>query len=320
MSKYTLSHPLYLDVDMMISFLAYLEGGVVFEGQETLRTEESKQRGAKGTGKVKLPSVANIFGAEGSIEGDINRRLDSTSEYQAARHHTAASLFNYLYARLDQEGSIEDISNLSETGSLKAGQLVQLSGRYIGNSLEEMLDFFTRTLPLLMEIGKTDSSKNSSVPNQKRSGNRSQRQPQAGGALMEHMKTLEAAQRKAFDQGIKVMQHLKEDIDRTPVHDLLVVTQKDLKVVLTASSQYYSGTVNEFLKSGDFNVLGKVTRVLKEGGAINLARRTAMGARNDDTTRDALIQFGEFAKIEREQADPIIKYPAIQVIPMAIFI
>jgi hypothetical protein len=51
-SGYVLAHPVYLDVAMMISFLAYLEGGVITQEEETQKEGGARERVLKGRAGV----------------------------------------------------------------------------------------------------------------------------------------------------------------------------------------------------------------------------------------------------------------------------
>src|SRR6185437_9711270 len=73
-SGYVLAHPVYLDVAMMISFRAYLEGGVV-TSEEATRTETgARERVLKGHAglRARLPWALN---AEAGTEAS-NQRHD----------------------------------------------------------------------------------------------------------------------------------------------------------------------------------------------------------------------------------------------------
>src|SRR5690349_16206000 len=99
MGDYNLTHPVYLDVQMMYSFLAYLEGGFSLEDEHISKLTSAQGEQGKGSAKVKLPTLAHFFGAEASIEKNVDAKSEGSSEYKAQRHRTAASLFNYLYTR-----------------------------------------------------------------------------------------------------------------------------------------------------------------------------------------------------------------------------
>jgi hypothetical protein len=116
-----------------------------------------------------------------------------------------------------------------------------------------------------------------------------------------------------------MMLKMAEDISRVPVHDLLFRMQSGLNAVLTVSSEYYSPETNEYLRAGEFRVVGKVTRIVTGSSTINLTRRTVVGVANPATAQD-LVAKAETEEIKLDVADPIVTAPAVQVLPMAIFI
>src|SRR6266511_3133756 len=95
-TSYTLAHPVYLDVPMMVSFLAYIQGGVSFEGEETRTDTGTRERSGKGSGRFRFSLPAALV-AEAALEANLSRRDESATQLKAALHHTGASLFNALY-------------------------------------------------------------------------------------------------------------------------------------------------------------------------------------------------------------------------------
>src|SRR6266540_3157336 len=52
-----LVHPVYLDVPMLVSFLAALEGGISFENEVTEQLLAGRESGGEASGKMGLPSI-----------------------------------------------------------------------------------------------------------------------------------------------------------------------------------------------------------------------------------------------------------------------
>jgi hypothetical protein len=88
---------------------------------------------------------------------------------------------------------------------------------------------------------------------------------------------------------------------------------------LTVSSEYYSAATNEYLRAGKFRIIGKVTKIVNDPDVINLTRRTFLGAADSAMVQElvANVRSGE---LKLDVADPIVAAPAVQVLPMAIFI
>jgi hypothetical protein len=120
---YLLVHPVYLDVTMMISFLACLEGGVVTQEEETQKEAGARERALKGRAglRARLPWA---FDAEVGSEGSTQRRDEIALESKSVRQHTAASLFNLLYEYLVTGNQLVNLSQADQLQGLHPGQLV----------------------------------------------------------------------------------------------------------------------------------------------------------------------------------------------------
>ncbi|MFE2430837.1 hypothetical protein ACFXJ5_29365 [Streptomyces sp. NPDC059373] len=321
MVDYRLSHPLYLDVQMMVSFLAYLEGGVYVTTEETMQTEQAKDRRATGSGKLKLPSLGALLGLEASVNAELGGHTGESAEIKVARHHTAASLFNALYEHLSSDAKIKHIGDTDDLRGVKSGDFVEVSGRYTGNPLEETLAVFTRFFEYLEELSEKEGERSSKVAKGKRSGNPQSREEASteegsSGLTVIAQQFNEMRNTLEFTFFLK----MKQELENSPIHDVVLEAGSGLRTVLTVSSDYYNPAVGERLKSGDFNVLGKVTRILRQGESINLSRRTVIGATEGDESNIAASLAEGIPGLNQHVGSPIVGFPAIQILPMAIFV
>ncbi|MFJ8606851.1 hypothetical protein ACIRH0_06630 [Streptomyces sp. NPDC093675] len=321
MTQYGLAHPLYLDVQMMVSFLAYLEGGVYVSIEETTQREKSKEGKGGGNAKMKLPSLGALLGMEASLSAEMGGRVGETAEIKVARHHTAASLFNALRSHLADSKSItiHRAEKEEDLASLSSGDFVESSGRYTGNPLAKNLAFmgkFLEYIQLITDVEERNRQRSSSA---RRSGNPQTRasvtQIQSPGGLAEL-----ADQFREFQDSAELnfLQKVKEEIEASPIQDVVLRTRSGLQVILTVSSDYYNQSVGEWLDSGDFIVLGKVTRVLSPGESINLSRRTVIGSMDDG--EDMVTSLTTSFPLVGDSQSAVVNYPAVQVLPMAIYV
>jgi hypothetical protein len=219
--------------------------------------------------------------------------------------------------------------NLSLAGQLQGlhpGQLVELTGEYLGNPLEDILAFATAMYPYYAEqlkaqkvaateaIGQAKKAQRSGSP-----ARRAQAQESEPDVAAVMAGVLQQVQDSQNEFGIQMMLRMAEDIAKVPVHDLLLRTSTGLQAVLTASSEYYSAATNEYLRAGKFKVIGKVTRIVNDPEVINLTRRTFLGAAESAIILDMFAQM-KTTELKLDVPDPIVGGPAVQVLPMAIFI
>lgn len=322
-AAYKLMHPLYLDVQMMISFLAYIEGGVSLESESTVKTEGSKERKGAISGKLKFPTLSAILGVEASLNGEASSKAGESAEWKEARHHTFASLFNALYEYLSADAQVRRITETVDTSEILPGQLVEISGRYAGNPLEQILGLFGQWMNYFAE--GTQEEQSGTEERARRSGNpntRAGRQPRQAQPTPEETLALaqKMAEQKEHEFMLRMFSQMLRDIEKSAVHDVLLETPAGIRAVLTVSSEYYSPTVNEYLSAGEFVALGKVTRVLKPGEKINLARRSVVGAAGSQAIEEMVDSVVQNPDLHIEAANPVVTYPAVQILPMAIFI
>ncbi|MEA2156764.1 MAG: hypothetical protein QOE11_2904 [Solirubrobacteraceae bacterium] len=343
-------YPIYLDVPMMVSFLAALRDGVEFENTVTRRDQRSANREREASGKVRLPPLASLFGLEASGRMAGQAGEETSEEVKVVRQHTAASLFNSLLAALRADGLLKTIGSAADLTTVRPSDIVEISGEFIGNPLEPVLAFFRQAAPyfeivrdpselpgvdlsaLRLEVTglearareldeRTRKSERSGNPAVKKraetlreEASAAQQQATLGAELLKS-----AAAREEQEGAMKMLTQMSDDLAETPVRDT-VIEAGDLKAVLTMSAEYFTDATRAHLRAGVFRAVGKVTRVLDEDDDINLLRRTVLGAAQPEVGRDLLRSAVDDESLRVETYDPIITAPAVQILPLAVFV
>jgi hypothetical protein len=318
-----LAHPVYLDTEMLISFLASLEDGVSYSSEIAERYTASKEREGEGAGRVSLPSVASLLGLTLSAEGRYKRRSSGEEgvESKFVREHTAASLFNRLRLRLSEiPGALVRVQTLDALSDLSSGALVEIQGEIIGNPLKQILDLVAALGPylgLVIDEPTPDvlPAKQSSTRPTKRSGQGKSAVPQL--ASLSGQQTPELTLQD-------MLRALKREVERSSVLDLLMESSEGVKVVLTVSRELLTPEVEAYLIGGRFNVIGKASAILDASQSINLIRRTVFGfggrALADEMFGDFNKSMAQSGGINLSLAQTVIDGPAIQVLPLAIYL
>lgn len=350
-----LFHPVYLDVPMMISFLAALREGVAFEDTTTRRDSESTSREREGSGRVRLPSLGSLLGFDASGRMASARQGETSEEVVAVRRHTEASLFNALHGVLTEDGLLRGVSAPADLADVAPGDVIELSGDFVGNPLEPVVAFFKQALPyfdiaekgevapsvdgeaLVAELAAAEGEAKDlarKAANAARSGDPATKAEAVGiqrqaDAQQAHATKLRAAAgaalklaREQQEQliGVRLITQVGEDLATTPVQDTVMIAGSGLKAVLTMSAEFFTETTRAHLRAGVFRAIGKVTRVLAEDDDINLLRRTVLGAAGRDVGRNVLESAAQEGELQLETFDPIIQAPAVQVLPLAVFV
>lgn len=276
-----LVHPVYLDVPMLVSFVAAVEGGVAFGSEETEKgaTAQDRSREVAGRTKAGFPLLGALVGMDASGRYGRRDQEQESKETKIVRQHTEASLFNLLRHELEREGRITMIESKDQLEELEVGQLVEISGEIVGNPLEQMLELFLQILPYLgydvEELTKPKKQKQKQANRENpRSGN-----PARRAAANESLGNQGGGNQDELSQEdiFGLFATMRQDLDKSSIRDLVLLGEKDLRAVLTLSTEFLTGTAAEYLLGGRFSVVGKLTRVLNEGESINLTRRTALG-------------------------------------------
>jgi hypothetical protein len=118
----------------------------------------------------------------------------------------------------------------------------------------------------------------------------------------------------------RLMKRMTSEMRISPVQDVLVSSFDELKTVLTVSTEYFTDATREFLREGEVKVMGKLTRILSNDEQINLSRRTLFGITGDNTAQSITRLFSEDPNITFKTANPLVSGPAVQILPMAIFV
>lgn len=308
-----LVHPVYLDVPMMVSFLASIDDGVSFRSDIAERTGSARKDAKEADGGVGLPSLASLLGLSLSVSGRYSRNHteDETAEHRFTREHTSASLFNIFRRRLITSGSPTLFTFRDSSGDVpEPGSLVEVSGEVLGNPLRQTLDLFVAIAPFFgLNLEDEQGGDNLPLKKASRSGNPATRAAATSPLVADSDMTAAVA----------FMKPLIRDAARSPVVDLLMSTTSNMRAILTVSREYLSLESEAYLLEGDFRVLGKVTSILGANDRINLLRRTALGFGG---VKLAETLFNGFSsdELDIKLASPTVPGPAMQILPLAIYI
>lgn len=309
-----LVHPVYLDTPMMVSFVAALEGGVSYGAESTQTQAQTEDRTREGGGKFGVPVLSISLDMSGRMANKAGEQ--NTEEVKVVRRHTEASLFNLLRQRLISEGQIASVTSETDLADLAPGQLIEISGEVIGNPLQQLFALLVKMMPYLGLDEETirQPTQRRKKPGNPRSGNPAKRaeakqgQQQVGGEDDDP------------EEGTRMLFIMKDDLEVASVRDIVLTSEGAVKAVLTLSTEFFDDKTTDYVLGGRFTALGKVTSVLKNAETVNLTRRTALGAAGPDFARDIVKSFTDDNETFIEIADPIVAAPAIQVLPLALFV
>lgn len=315
-----LVYPLYLDVPMMTSFVAALEDGIAYGSDITQMKDQRRSVAAEGEGKagVGLPSMGILstllnFDLRGKITGD--QATESGEEIKLVRRHTEASLFMRLRQMLKNDDRVLQINEIDDLQRLRDAEhdyLVEIKGQIFRSPLSEALEAVFRIFDMLgVDLSGNQSSRTQQTGGKKR-GKGQQRTTSQPAELTLDTET---------QLGFQLMQRIREDLAKAKIMDAVMYpsTVEDLTVVIALALEFLPEGAFENLLSGNFSVLGKVTKIVEGDEEISLYQRTVFSYLGSSDIDDSFTQLRQESSLTLSDNPSSVKAPALQLMPLAIY-
>ena len=302
-----LSYPLYLDVSMMISFLASLDDGVAYDASVQRTTGKRRAGTGEVEGGARLPSFLGLlpFDLRGRITGEFGS--EDSEVLQLVKRHTEASLFNKLRTTLHDQKMVTTISTNSEdTLAIERGSILELSGVVTRNPLEQLVDIMQRLKPFVEPEQNRPGTRNNSSGSK---GRRNSNQPVQN-------------QDSSEPSIMTFMQWMKEDLESADMIDVILRIEDGPveQCILTLSQDFGTGRTADSLLGAEVRVIGKATRVVREGETASLLRRSILNLMPRDDLRAMFDKLSSLPLLEHAIEELEISPPYLQVLPLAVFV
>lgn len=301
MEKIELFYPIYMDIPMMISFVAAMEGGYSLENAWKLTNDSSGEISGALEGEAGLSGIiSNLVKASLKASGNVDGKLAKTEESQIVFKHTEASLFMRLRHELYHQKRIISLDAYDEKqwASIEPSSLVELAGEIHRSPVNEIAQLIKRLVPIIVQ---------SSLPlNSDGSVDFSRLTPEQRTDVI----------------NMSIMQAVVADLEFLPLSDILLKHKgKWAKTaVLDLSTKAMSLIDQELLRCGRVTVIGKVTRILAKDEKINLYRRSLLGIAAESVLNELTDKFSETPSVAIQLEASTVGYPAVEIIPMAIYV
>lgn len=292
MRKMTLIHPIYLDVPMLVSFAAAIQGGLSFGSEITQETGNTAKRDAKISANVGFSKlVSSLFDVSIKADAETNQTDEDKRTIRESRSHTEASIAISLYDYFQQEKCyLQTPASSDEFSSMEPGALVEMFGVVHKNAVDSAIDYMD-AVDILSNLDTSQLTQQGKKKYQK------------------------SPLRQMRDS-------LDEDRKRTPISNVLFECRQPsgVKAVLTLRTQNLRDLTLSELHKNSVRVVGKVTRTIGEGESMSAFENYGMSLMNPDLLREIFREMIKSEDIAAEFADVEIKGPAVQVLPLMIFV
>lgn len=302
--------PYYIDEEMTTSFLATIEGGISTAERisQTIGTSKlgNLEGEAEASGSVPLFGKARARGSIGRSSG-----VTTGEQWEWERQHTLISSFNVLRDQLYERGFVKSILQDPSVG-LKIGDIVEFEGSIRENpflELKELFETYFKMKPFLENQGTNQRPATGGRHTQK--SQQANRGSKAGQSI-----TAEEAMGKAMvDLGAT-------SFEETGLLDIHVATGHNTlsSAVVTLRADQRPSQSIAYSKGSRCTVIGKVTGHVEEGETIKMYRRSGLRMFPSSTFVGIIESMSQLPGLEIDLGQVAISGPAIQVLPLAIFV
>jgi hypothetical protein len=298
MKNIPLIHPIYLDVPMLVSFAAAVQGGLALEAEVIAEKKGTGSTSANVAGKFGLAKLFQaLIDTTASVELTGNLSNESNEIRKESKSYTEASIAIILYHQLQQSGdyivkleSVEDIKNYTP------GTLVEVAGTVEKNAIDAVIDY----------LDAADILSRMATPEVQL--------PQKG-------KVTSQNKNPQSDIG-RFREALDEDRKRTPISNVVVRCSepKDLNVVVTLRTDNLRDLTLSELNRNNVRIVGKITRSISKGEVMSSFENYGMAMLPPKLLNELFSQITNNETIEAEFADVQVQGPAFQILPLMIFV
>ncbi len=300
--------PLYIDTNALLDLLASLEGGFSIVEKVTTRTAtsgESEKAIKGGVGaEFGILNVLNFLKINVGGSGVSKKGHDTGEGREAERYHTYGSLLYRLRTRLIEDGLVKQFDGSEDSWrKLEPSDFVELRGVFRPNPLADSLGLMDRMLSLVMMVSAAQLD---GTPGPKK------------GARHQKGETNQFKQWSQFLKGI--LADIESDELRLLVIDLPGSETRSAVVILF--TEYLRDRSMTELAHNEYFLLGKVVRKTTDpsSGSIPLLRGTALGGLGNDTIEQFADALNEIEGMDFPKVETKIHPPALQVVPIAVYI
>ena len=289
---------------MLVSFAAAVQGGISLASEIT----QENKLGGSGSGNASvefnLSSLfKSLFETSAKASGEATISGESQVVKKESRSYTEASIAIILYHELKQKGrSIIELSKAQATNSLPIGALVEIPGTIEKNTIDSIIDY-AAAADILSGM----------APDQAPG-------PAPSGGRGKH--TSPAKPKQERSEAGRIADFLDQDRKRTPISNVILRTPEalGLGVVISLRTANLRDLTLSELHKNNVRVVGKVTRHIPAGDSMVSFENYGMAMLDRKMLSGLFEGIATTEGFAADLGDFVVEGPAIQVLPLMIFV
>lgn len=288
---------------MLVSFSAALQGGLSFGSEITQEKAVAQSDATKLVDKLGLSEfLGGLFKASFEAESTGLDKSTDTETRKESKAHTEASIAIILYDQLRRSsGYLAQPKDAKDFASLEPGALVELHGTMLKNPVDAIIDYID-AVNILSRLGQgQEQSRSQQVKLQNKKGEQS-----SGGDL----------------PLMRIREALDQDRKRTPISNVLLNCSqpKGVSAVVTLRTQNLRDLTLSELHKNSVRVVGKVTRAIGSGQTMSAFENYGMAMLPPEQLTQLFQGMTSNAALMIEFSDVAVKGPAVQILPLMVFV
>lgn len=253
--------PVYLNKTMLLNCASYLFGGVVLNEEKTISKNAGNTTSGRlsGAGKFGLNVFAEIVSAQGDMKAEHSRQKEINTEIKTTSEIALGAIHQSVLEELCDKQFIKKVSSSSINQYLNENKYVEIKATLIPVDYFAILQIFKMIVPQLENLFNLFGSS----------------------LLSEADNDIRNEQKQNIINSFSLLTDLVNKLEATYLEsnqlEMLMIdedSKKEIGVVDIDIEHLNPNEIKAKLTDGNFVVIGKVTKFVKEGDSINLLGRT----------------------------------------------
>lgn len=301
--------PIYVDTNALLDLLASIEGGFSIVEKVTTRkiTSTGSEKSALGEAGLEfgVPNVLNLLKVKLGGSLSSKKQQEAGEEKETERYHTYGSLLYRLRAFLDEKQLIKrpyESSEIWET--IAPSDFVEVHGIFRPNPIVDSLQRIDRLLGFFEVLSGFIPQVSSQSPGGKKKSSQDDKK---------QMKQL-----RQFLQGVLADIETKN----TRVFAIDATKPNQFQVVVLLFTDYLRDQTMAEIAYKEYRLLGKVVRKIERDASetIDLLRGTGLGGVGREILEQLWNALNQMEKMNLPQVKSEVGGPALEVVPIAVYI
>lgn len=301
--------PVYVDTNALLDLLASVEGGFSLvekvSSRSSMSSEKDKSALVEGGTEFGIPNVLSLLKINLGGSLSAKRGEESGEERETVRYHTYGSLLHRLRSYLEAQKMVKTLDvNDDVWESIEASNFIEVKGIVRPNPLADSFGRIDRLIGIVQLVSGFEISSSG----QQSSGK--------GGKKLSDKSQM--TQIRQFIKGIL------SDIEKENIRTFVVDIQSQRRgsaVVLLYTNYLRDQTMTE-IEHKEYRLLGKVVRKIEKDSeeTIDLLRGTGLGGIGKETLDTLLAPFNQLEGMNLPEVKTEVRGPALEIVPIAIFV